>query len=289
MGQDRRKSGTAQQETQEKQEPSDSGISKQDSDSRQGQEGSRHGKGEEGGGQQSQQEGEGAAGTSTPSDAGKGASEDPGQGEEGSAQGTTAKSAEPTGEQGEQPGKGSSQRPAESTGKSSGQNGSSSSVGSEPSDGRNEQPGSSGGGTALPEAENVQHTVEPGADKTNLEYANQTTDLVLNYLQNQLDQGEIDPDLKKRFGWTDQDFEDFIRRYRNLQRQSQLPGKEGQKGRKEWKAVLRSLGLIPPQRNSRTTSVTNDRASGLRETGRSQPPREDRDRFDAFRKDILAR
>ena len=131
--------------------------------------------------------------------------------------------------------------------------------------------------------------IEPGADKANLEYANQTTDLVLDYLEKQLDQGGIDADLKKRFGWTDQDFADFVQRYRTLKQEAQLPGQEGGKGLNKWDTVLRSLGLTPPQRDSRTTSVQSERAAGLRETGRSLPPQEDQDRFDAFRRDVLAR
>jgi hypothetical protein len=108
-------------------------------------------------------------------------------------------------------------------------------------------------------------------------------------LEKQLDQGGIDADLKKRFGWTDQDFADFVQRYRTLKQEAQLPGQEGEKGLNKWDTVLRSLGLTPPQRDSRTTSVQSDRAAGLRETGRSLPPQEDQDRFDAFRKDVLAR
>ena len=289
QGQDRRKSGSTQQDPQQEEEPSDGGVSKRDSDSAQGQEGSRHGKGKEGGGQQSQQEGEGAAGANTPSDAGKGSSPESGQGDSGSAQGNGEKSEQPTGQKGEQPGAGSTQGPADSGSESPGQRGNASSAPSQQVEGGAQPPKGGGGEGTAPEPENVDGLIEPGADKANLEYANQTTDLVLDYLEKQLDQGGIDADLKKRFGWTDQDFADFVQRYRTLKQEAQLPGQEGGKGLNKWDTVLRSLGLTPPQRDSRTTSVQSERAAGLRETGRSLPPQEDQDRFDAFRRDVLAR
>ena len=130
---------------------------------------------------------------------------------------------------------------------------------------------------------------EPGADTANLEYANQTTDLVLDYLEQQLDAGGVDEALKKRFGWTDRDFAEFVQRYRKMKNKTQLSGSDGAKAKTDWNNVLRSLGLTPPQRGDRTSATPAKRTSGLRESGRSRPPREDQDRFDAFRRDVLGR
>ncbi len=112
---------------------------------------------------------------------------------------------------------------------------------------------------------------------------------MLDYLEQQLDAGGIDEELKKRFGWTDQDFADFVRRYRTMKSQSQGMGADVTKAKNKWENVLRSLGLTPPQRGDRTSETPTNRTSGLRESGRSRPPREDQDRFDAFRRDVLGR
>jgi hypothetical protein len=130
---------------------------------------------------------------------------------------------------------------------------------------------------------------EPGADDANLEYARETTALVLDYLQDQLDRGGIDPELKQKFGWTDDEFADFVRRYRDLSRRVEQPGQAGRQAAKEWEATLRSLGLSRPGRSLRRTQLKADKATGLREAGRSRPPQEDRERFDAFRRDVLGR
>ena len=295
LGQDRRKSGSTQQDSQQEEEPSDGGVSKRDSDSAQGQEGSRHGKGQEGGGQQSQQEGEGAAGANTPADAGKGSAAEPGQGESGSEAGSneqSGQSEQPTGQSGTQPGKGSRAGPADSASNdtSQGKSGSASSTPSQQSEAGTPPPqDGGGGGLGSQKPEELDGLNEPGADNANLEYAKETTDLVLDYLEKQLDQGGIDEDLKKKFGWTDREFTDFVRRYRNLKQEAQLPGKAGEKAKSKWGTVLRSLGLTPPQRDARTTSAQVDRKTGLRESGRSLPPQEDQNRFDAFRRDVLGR
>ena len=292
LGQDRRKSGSTQQDSQQDEEPSDGGVSKRDSDSAQGQEGSRHGKGQEGGGQQSQQEGEGAAGANTPSDAGKGSSSEPGQGVSGASEGNTAEGQQPTGKAGTQAGQGSSQGPSDSDSKKNGKGGSSASASSSQQPGGDTPPseeGEGGGGIGSSKTEQLDSLNEPGADKANLDYANQTTDMVLEYLENQIDRGGIDADLKKQFGWTDQDFADFVRRYRNLKKNAQLQGKAGERAKNKWNAVLRSLGLTPPQTAARTSSLQADRTNGLQESGRSLPPQEDQNRFDAFRKDVLGR
>ena len=293
LGQDRRKSGTSQQDSQQEEEPADGGISERDSDSAQGQEGSRNGKGQEGGGQQSQQQGEGAAGANTPSDAGKGASGEPGQGESGSEQGTNPQSTQSeqlTGEPGTDSGEGSSQQPANQAAEETreGTGGSASNTLSTKPD-QGTPPGEGGGGIGSEEPKNYDGLTEPGADTANLEYANQTTDLVLDYLEQQLDAGGVDEELKERFGWTDQDFAEFVQRYRTMKNKTQLSGSDGAKAKTDWNNVLRSLGLTPPQRGDRTSATSVKRTSGLRESGRSRPPQEDQDRFDAFRRDVLGR
>jgi hypothetical protein len=113
--------------------------------------------------------------------------------------------------------------------------------------------------------------------------------LVLDYLQDQLDRGGIDPELKRKFGWTDEEFADFVNRYRALSRNARQPGEAGQRATTDWEATLRSLGLERAGRALREGKVDTQKTPGLRESNRSRPPQGDQERFDAFRKDILGR
>lgn len=131
--------------------------------------------------------------------------------------------------------------------------------------------------------------LEPGADAPNLEYARETTALVLDYLQDQLDRGGIDLELKKKFGWTDEEFSDFVNRYRQLMQRTQQSGDGGQRAAAEWESALRSLGLKQPGQTVRQGNMRTKKAHGLQETNRSRPPQAEQERFDAFRKDILSR
>jgi hypothetical protein len=128
---------------------------------------------------------------------------------------------------------------------------------------------------------------EPGADDANLEYARRQTDLVLDYLQDQLDRGGVDEELKKRFGWTDQQFADFVRRYGDLRERAKLGDDQGRAARQELDDALRSLGLRRPSEQVRTGRPEIDKAEGLQQTGRSRPPLEYQEQFDAFRKDAF--
>jgi uncharacterized protein involved in exopolysaccharide biosynthesis len=128
---------------------------------------------------------------------------------------------------------------------------------------------------------------EPGADDANLQYARQQTDLVLDYLQDQLDRGGVDQELKDRFGWTDQQFADFVRRYGDLHQRAKAADDQGRAARQELDEALRSLGLRRPSEQVRTGRPQTDKAEGLQQSGRSRPPLEYQEQFEAFRKDAF--
>ena len=121
-----------------------------------------------------------------------------------------------------------------------------------------------------------------------MEYSRKQTDLVLDYLEDQLDKGGIDPELKKKFGWTDAEFGEFVRRHRQLRDKSQLPGDEGREASRELDDTLRSLGLSRPGEQTRTGQPKTEKAVGLRQTTRSRPPRAFQEKSDAFRKDVIS-
>jgi len=318
-GEKRRRSGKQNRSEQQDKEPADSGVSNHESDSAEGKEGSRHGKGEEGGGQQSSQSGEGAGGSHTPAPAGKGAAKEPGFGETGDRAGNSGLTDEATGnhtaergdaDEGNPQGDSPQEHSNSSEGGQSG--GSQGADGRQASDNQSQGPspqssqqGPSGagategategesalGGKASGDDPDIEDgpVVEPGADAPNLEYARETTALVLDYLQDQLDRGGIDPELKRKFGWTDEEFVDFVNRYRHLMRKAQQSGDEGRRAEAEWESALRSLGLKQPGQALRQGNMRAEKAHGLQEINRSRPPQAEQERFDAFRKDILSR
>jgi hypothetical protein len=118
-----------------------------------------------------------------------------------------------------------------------------------------------------------------GAEKANLEYAEKTTDLVLDYVDRQRDQP--DPELLKRLGWTAEDLRKFSDRWRAAKEQSRLtPEKKA-----EFEAVLRSLGLRHTDRRPDRLKDRDDSLKGMQEEGlRLRPPESLREQFEAFRK-----
>ena len=315
LGADRHKSDSKKRDPRSDKEPADSGISKHESNSAEGEEGSRHGKGQEGGGQQSRQSGEGAGGSNTPADSGFGAAEEPGSGESGNRGGNRGTTDQRTGSHTEEQGDATAGDPQQkSSQENSGSQGApnhgrsqaaagrspggdpqagssrSSQQGEQGADATKDDPVSGGGSAIRDESEGEDGPLrEPGADAPNLEYARETTALVLDYLQYQLDRGGIDPELKRKFGWTDEEFADFVNRYRALSRNARQPGEAGQRATTDWEATLRSLGLERAGRALREGKVESQKTPGLRESNRSRPPQGDQERFDAFRKDILGR
>ena len=314
-GEKRRRSGKQNRSEQQDKEPADSGVSNHESDSAEGKEGSRHGKGEEGGGQQSSQSGEGAGGSHTPAPSGKGAAKEPGFGETGDRAGNSGLTDEATGNhtaergdategnpQGDSPQEHSNSSEGGQSGRSQGADGrqasDNQSQGPSPQSSQQGQSGAGAtegesalGGKASGDDPDIEDgpVVEPGADAPNLEYARETTALVLDYLQDQLDRGGIDPELKRKFGWTDEEFVDFVNRYRHLMRKTQQSGDEGRRAEAEWESALRSLGLKQPGQALRQGNMRAEKAHGLQEINRSRPPQAEQERFDAFRKDILSR
>jgi hypothetical protein len=302
-----------------KSEPMDSSTSDKESDSAEGNEGSRSGKGKEGGGEQSKQPGEGTEGSNTPSDSGGNTSQESGKGENSTRGGDDTPTDAETGKPSDQPGdasesqdgsKGqgagekqpSGQQPTPQDKQGSPDNGQSPDAeGGEKGEG---QPGSESAGSGRrgsPKSDGQQSldrnptppggrpntSVDPQADDANLEYARKQTELVLDYLEDQLDKGGVDPELKEKFGWTDEQFREFVRRHSQLRQRAQLEGKEGDRARAEWDESLRSLGLRRPDPRTRTGTPTEEKTPGLSDFNRTRIPQEFQDEVDAFRRDAF--
>ncbi|MGB6045901.1 MAG: hypothetical protein WBF93_22290, partial [Pirellulales bacterium] len=313
----RDKTGEAKQGN-EQDGPSDSSVSDRDANSAEGEDGSKSGQGKKGGGQESNQEGQGASGSNTDAETGGNASQQSGKGDDSPQAGDASASDKPTGSKSDQTGDAStgegspggdsktanseqkSDDSAESQQQPSPEQQSSSDSPGKGTDkpGTSQNGGSQAGdptGNGLPQGQDGPRgqpsddgpRIEPGADEGNLEYAREQTDLVLDYLQDQLDKGGVDEELKKRFGWTDEQFADFVRRYGELRERAKTSGGQAKAAQTEFDDALRSLGLRQPSKRVRTGSPEQKKADGLQQSGRSRPPLELQEQFDEFRKDAF--
>ncbi len=120
---------------------------------------------------------------------------------------------------------------------------------------------------------------EFGAEKANIEYADKTTNLLLDYIDRQKDQP--DPELLKRLQWSADDLRKFSDRWRAAKEQArQTPEKQA-----ELEASLRSLGLRRTKDSADRLTDRNDNLRGMQEQGgRLRPPESLREQFEAFRK-----
>jgi len=256
--------------------------------------GDRSGGGKSGGGQNAKNAGTGNAGTHTNADEGQQGSPEGGGKEKSNQKGTDAKSDQPTGQAGNDKGKGSSGKSGE------GQKGSDNSPGrnakpetgddgqgagkSKPGDGSqgdNSQPG-----LGKPNASNRQsgepyREGDPSADPANLDYANKVTDLLLQRLKDQMRKGEVDQSLLDKLGWSQADMESFVKRWEKMKADAQIPGRDGDKARKDLNDSLRSLGLRKEQVQVKSSGV-DDKTSGMRDAPRTSPPPEYQDQFRRF-------
>lgn len=274
-------------------------TSSSESDSTGGESGDRSGGGADGGGQRANQQGTGAPGQNTASDQGSSAAPGQGTGETGSQAGRDAPADRPTGvTSGDQSGRGSQQRPG--TGSAGGQDQGNAQGGTpQPDQGAAQrQPqgaspsgepmggGSTGGsgdqrsssqgaspkvggqpGEVGPRGGSAQPTAP---DDPNLEFARRKTELVLEYLKDQLAQGKADEQTLREFGFRSADeARQWAERTEQWLKNVDHSGEEGELAR-QW---LRNLGLR--QGGAATSSgASSDNVTQLRETGTVSPPAE---------------
>ena len=116
-----------------------------------------------------------------------------------------------------------------------------------------------------------------GGEDPNLEYSRKQTALVLQHLKDQLEKGQVDPELLRRLGWTRQELEQFVRRWERIQQQAQRQGPEGERARR----LLRNLGLRPGS-SQLSSRVPQQKLRRLREGFRSHVPADQLEQYKAF-------
>jgi len=294
--------GKGDEGKQNDQEPSAAAEGQTESDSKGGQGGDRSGGGQEGAGQQADAEGTGGAGENTAAEDGGGQATEPGEGDAGALPGDQQQAEGQTGESSkDQPGDGS--EPGDVDDGRSGdqpdgapnpaQNGADPKAGQPAGDspppgaegqsdgkpGEGSQPpqggGEGGNAASPPEGELLP------ADKANLEYARNQTDLVLDKLEDQLKKKQVDEGLLDSLGWNQDELRRFVDRWKNLKSQA-----EGENGSKEARAQLddslRSLGLLPTGRYGYRSHTAKDRLRDLQDAYRGRTPLEYQEQVRAY-------
>jgi hypothetical protein len=299
----RDKSDEAPESEQNDEEAPGQSNSQQENDSKGSAGGDQSGGGQEGAGQQADAEGTGAAGENTAADDGAGQAAEQGAGENSSQAGQQGESDKPTGESSEsKPGEGSkeSDQPGgeKPGGEQQGEGGEPSGqpgehqgeAGKEPSDqqGQPSQNNSPSTGTAgaQPPGAGTDHKnsdppppgeLEPG-DAANLDYARKQTDLVLDRLDDQLEKQQVDQDLLKKLGWTEEELRQFLARWKNLKAEAaQDEGKE-----QELDNTLRSLGFNSKRRTGFQSNTVKEQLRQLQDSYRGQTPLEYEDQVRAY-------
>ncbi|MFO0088031.1 MAG: hypothetical protein ACK52L_19345, partial [Pirellula sp.] len=121
--------------------------------------------------------------------------------------------------------------------------------------------------------------IKPPEAPSSTEYADELTDLALDYLKEQRDQP--DPELLRRLEWTKNDMQKFLDRWT----QAKEEAKTNPNKKQELEAALRSLGLKSSKSQAKKSSDRDDLLKGYLENGsRTRPPESIREKVEKFRR-----
>lgn len=123
---------------------------------------------------------------------------------------------------------------------------------------------------------------EPTADDANLDYAQKATDLALEHLRDQLQEGEPDQELLDRLQWTREDMERFVKYWEQLKRDAGQQGGGDEAAEDDLRQALQGLGLRRKSTQIDSGQSANDQIRQLRESRRTSPPPEYAEQFRHF-------
>lgn len=124
---------------------------------------------------------------------------------------------------------------------------------------------------------------EVGGDQANLDFARKQTDLVLKKLSDQLDKKQVDRDLLEKLGWTQQELEQFVSRWKASKQAAKKPGNRD--AQQELDAALRSLGMRPNQLGQQA-EVREDQLRDLSSGYRGKVPAKFRNRLRDYNRGV---
>jgi hypothetical protein len=137
--------------------------------------------------------------------------------------------------------------------------------------GTSEPPPSQGGGNV------------PEADEANLKYAREQTDLVLERLSEQLSRKQVDNELLKKLGWTEEDMRKFVARWQQRKDAARNPN-TAETAQKELDEALRSLGLRSTA--LRQSQAKDDQLRDLKQGHRGAVPVEYQELLKAYNQGV---
>lgn len=121
-------------------------------------------------------------------------------------------------------------------------------------------------------------------EEANLEFARQQTDLVLERLDQQLAKKQVDKNLLKSLGWSEDELRQFVDRWKGLKEAAAQAG--GEEAQQELDASLKALGMRPGGPRRYSAASKDDRIRDLNEDVRKQAPQEYLDRVRNYNKGI---
>lgn len=124
----------------------------------------------------------------------------------------------------------------------------------------------------------------PEGDQANLDYARKQTDLVLEKLSDQLNGKEVDKDLLKKLGWSEDELRKFVDRWRDRKQAAERKDEAGDSAKRELDEALRSLGLR--RGPLKQGQVRDDSMRDLREGYRGPVPLEYQERLRAYNQGV---
>lgn len=148
------------------------------------------------------------------------------------------------------------------------------------------QPGSAGGGT--PGERSAAGDSEPPPptpnqpDPAHPEFSRETTNLILDQLENDLQRGEVDPELLEELGWTNDDMRRFADRLRgNLSDPTGNESPEEQANRAEFQNMLENMSF---RKSAGPREASDSRVRDVEGVGTINPPvpSEYRDAYERF-------
>ncbi len=146
-------------------------------------------------------------------------------------------------------------------------------------------PDGSGGQGATSPGLPAQATGEaPDADAANLEYARKQTDLVLEKLSEQVKNKQVDKDLLKSLGWSEDDLRKFIARWNERKEAASKTDPGADAARRELDDALKSLGLRPAV--LKQNRVKDDTQRDMNQGYRGAVPLELQERLRAFNQGV---
>jgi len=139
-------------------------------------------------------------------------------------------------------------------------------------------PGGTGGGDAK--------TRETAPDDPNLKHANEVTNMVLDYLENQLKDKPND-ELLKKLGWSEDQLRQFYDKWKQMSdNNKQTQPRED--GKNPWEEALKSIGLVRPQHQPTVQGSQTGRQDNKRVTEAQRPsaPAAIRERFRMYNDNV---